>query len=294
MFHLTCGLSKSQREIKIWAVISRAVLVGDLPKLHDAFVQWNKLASETPESLHSERDDNGRLVSKVDVRQILWHAVKGGHASVVGYLLHEIDEKNWEMHYDTVQIAVKRKNWAIVNIFLHHGWDINDPSYDVCNGGSILAALVEREECVRGLLELGADPRGTGRGGSSRLTFRAGGRAPVSVLRMLREYGIDFKQSNALHAAARYNSAEAVAYLSDEGGVPINQIWLTDQEPPGSWINERGDTPLHYASRAYNSVHRIKLLLAMGADRTIRNANGDLPIDLATWEGVIAALEAKD
>ncbi|KAF4472219.1 Heterokaryon incompatibility, partial [Fusarium albosuccineum] len=193
MFHLTRGLGKSQREIEIWALVRRAVLEGDLPKLHDAFVRWNKLAGETPESFHSERDDDG--------------------------------------------------------------------------------LLVDREEFVRGLLELGADPRGTVRGGSSRLTFRAGERAPVSVLRMLREHGIDFKQSNALHAAARSNSTEVVAYLLDEAGVPINQVWLTEEEPSGSWLDQRGETPLHYASRTYDPVHNIKFLLAKGADRTMRNAN---------------------
>lgn len=50
----------------------------------------------------------------------------------------------------------------------------------------------------------------------------------------------------------------------------------------GGDLRTRGETPLHRAA-AYSPIETITLLLAAGADLTIRDANGDSPHTWALW-----------
>lgn len=58
----------------------------------------------------------------------------------------------------------------------------------------------------------------------------------------------------------------------------------------------RGETPLHRAA-ACASAETIEVLLAVGADRQIRDVNGDSPLGWASWhlrdETIIDLLEAE-
>jgi hypothetical protein len=47
-------------------------------------------------------------------------------------------------------------------------------------------------------------------------------------------------------------------------------------------VRTRGETPLHRAA-AYAPEETVCLLLDAGADRTIRDANGDSPQSWASW-----------
>jgi ankyrin repeat protein len=47
-------------------------------------------------------------------------------------------------------------------------------------------------------------------------------------------------------------------------------------------VRTRGETPLHRAA-AYASEETVKLLVGAGADRAIRDANGDSPQSWASW-----------
>jgi ankyrin repeat protein len=57
-------------------------------------------------------------------------------------------------------------------------------------------------------------------------------------------------------------------------GVPTGLFWRD--------VRTRGETPLHRAA-AYASEETVKLLLDHGADKTIRDANGDSPQSWASW-----------
>ena len=49
-------------------------------------------------------------------------------------------------------------------------------------------------------------------------------------------------------------------------------------------VSKDGDTPLHHAVRLWTKEDQIKTLLALGADPTIKNADGETPLSEALWE----------
>lgn len=128
------------------------------------------------------------------------------------------------------------------------------------NGSSVLAGLayVNQVECVRILLQHGADPdRGR----------EASGETPLH------------------HALAKSESERAplVKLLLDHGADP------NARTTPGIisynfWrdARTRGETPLHRAA-AYASAETINTLLEAGADPSLRDANDDTARAWASW-----------
>jgi ankyrin repeat protein len=128
------------------------------------------------------------------------------------------------------------------------------------NGASVLAGLayVNQIECVRILLRAGADAnRGRDASGETPLHHAlakiAADRSPL--VKLLLDHGADPNAKTKL-------------------GIGSCNFWRD--------ARTRGETPLHRAA-AYGPVETIKLLLAAGADRTIRDANGDSPRGWASW-----------
>ena len=68
--------------------------------------------------------------------------------------------------------------------------------------------------------------------------------------------------------------------------VPTDGWEVTPNHPlqlaPAAWSRSRGETPLHRAA-AYASEETVLFLLEAGADKTIRDANGDSPQSWASW-----------
>jgi ankyrin repeat protein len=128
------------------------------------------------------------------------------------------------------------------------------------NGASVLAGLshVNQLECVRVLLRAGADAN-HGREASGEtplhhaLVTRSSDRSPL--VKLLLDHGAD---PNA---------------RTKPGIMSFNY---------GPDVRTRGETPLHRAA-AYSPAETITLLLAAGADPTIRDINGDSPFTWALW-----------
>ncbi len=119
-------------------------------------------------------------------------------------------------------------------------------------------AFMNQVECVRLLLDAGADPKA----GDSRT-----GETP-------------------LHAAitkAHEDRSEVVRLLLDAGADP-NRATIPGIPTHGFWrdARTRGETPLHRAA-AFATPETIELLLAAGADKSLRDANGDSPLSWASW-----------
>ena len=55
-------------------------------------------------------------------------------------------------------------------------------------------------------------------------------------------------------------------------------------------VNLTGFTPVHHAAEA-GAIDALRILIAAGADLTIPNASGNLPIDTARERGHVAAVE---
>jgi len=119
-------------------------------------------------------------------------------------------------------------------------------------------AYMEAAQCVRLMLEAGADPN----------------HASVSTA------------ETALHAALSKPQNDphlSVRHLVSHGADP-NAKTIPGQRTYAFWrdTRTRGETPLHRAA-AFASQEIVQLLLDAGADKTIRDANGDSPQSWASW-----------
>jgi ankyrin repeat protein len=128
------------------------------------------------------------------------------------------------------------------------------------NGASVLAGLayVNQLECVRILLRAGADPnRGRPASGETPLHHVLASSDPgrTALVKLLLDHGAD---PNA----------------RTRPGVLSYQFWRD--------ARTRGETPLHRAA-AFSPRETIELLLSAGADRTLRDINGDAPLGWASW-----------
>lgn len=156
-----------------------------------------------------------------------------------------------------------------------------DPNRQTNEGGaSVLAgvAYMEAAECVRLLLEAGADPAPNQALDASDATGETALHANLS------------KPQNAPH--------DSVRHLLAHGADP-NARTIPGKRTYAFWrdTRTRGETPLHRAA-AYASQEIVQLLLDAGADKTIRDANGDSPQSWASWhwrdKGLIDLLDPTD
>jgi uncharacterized protein len=146
----------------------------------------------------------------------------------------------------------------VIEYLLARGADPNLQTNE--NGASVLAGLayVNQIECVRTLLQHGANPN---------LGRNASGETP-------------------LHHALTKNEPDReplVKLLIDYSANPNAQT-IPGVISYNFWrdARTRGETPLHRAA-AYASAETINHLLAAGADRALRDANGDTPRAWTSW-----------
>lgn len=147
---------------------------------------------------------------------------------------------------------------AMIEYLLSRGADPNTQTNE--NGASVLAGLayVNELECIRILLRSGADPnRGRDVSGETPLHHALTASEPsrTPLVKLLLDHG------------ANPNARTTP-------GVPSYNFWRD--------ARTRGETPLHRAA-AFSPRETIELLLAAGADRALRDVNGDSPLGWASW-----------
>ena len=152
---------------------------------------------------------------------------------------------------------------SVVEYLLSKGADPNRQKNE--SGAPVLVgiAYMNNVECVRLLLAGGADP--------NTVTERTGETPLHSSLATPGE---------GVSATDRH----AVVKLLIERGADPNRRTIPGVKTPAFWrdVRTRGETPLHRAA-AYAPEETIKFLLEAGADKTIRDANGDSPQSWASW-----------
>lgn len=164
---------------------------------------------------------------------------------------------------------------AIMAYLLSQGADPNRQTNEGNHAVLLGIAYLNMPECVRLLLEAGADPKA-----------------------IVPETG-----ENALHSclcgageSATPEDRHTVVRLLIEHGTDPNQRTIPGQETGAFWrdVRTRGETPLHRAA-AYAPEETVRYLLEHGADKTIRDANGDSPQSWASWHwrpwSIIALLD---
>ncbi len=146
----------------------------------------------------------------------------------------------------------------VIAYLLEQGADPNRQRNE--NRTTVLAGLayMNQVECVRLLLDAGAEPNaGESRTGETPLhaALTKAHEDRSAVVRLLLDAGAD-------------------PNLATIPGIPTLAFWRD--------VRTRGETPLHRAA-AFGSPETIELLLAAGADKSPRDANGDSPLSWASW-----------
>jgi len=138
--------------------------------------------------------------------------------------------------------------------------------------------VVDNETCVKWFLEHGADPNLRGRRGATPLATAAL-RPSTIVLQLLISYGAEL-DPQALYSAISHRGQGTVQVMSCliDRGVDVNA-------PSPQWR-----TPLLYAVRLRDK-ERVRLLLDKGADRTIKNVDGQTPAEIAKSMGQMELYE---
>ena len=147
---------------------------------------------------------------------------------------------------------------AVVEYLLSQGADPNRQANE--SGAPVLAgvAYMNNVECVRLLLKGGADANAVK----------------------------DDTRETALHSCLAKPSGDQhdVVNLLLEHRADPNRRTNPGVKTPAFWrdVRTRGETPLHRAA-AYAAEETIRLLLDTGADKAMRDANGDSPQSWASW-----------
>ncbi|KAL6354411.1 hypothetical protein LRP88_11742 [Fusarium phalaenopsidis] len=211
-----------------------------------------------------------------------------GNSEVIGYLLN----MGLMFQTDVLVRAARRCHWGVIKAHLDCGWWI-DGYLSSDSEPPLLGRLIHKEECVRGLLELGANPKAMYVDDSYDIPHLAGRAASPAIIQLLREYGVDFKETNALHEAAHREGdlqIDTMTYLLDEIGVPINKLTFPYQwEFSCTWVGCCCGTALHCAVETGN-MDKVEFLVGRGADPNVKNEDGKSPLDLAKEKGFADAV----
>ena len=152
---------------------------------------------------------------------------------------------------------------AVTEYLLANGADPNRQTNECGDAVLLGIACYNHLDCVRLLLAAGADAKV--------LVKNTGENALHCVVVGLGEH-------------ATPADRHAIVKLLIAHGVNPNQRTIPGVATGIFWrdVRTRGETPLHRAA-AYASEDTVKFLLDSGADKTIRDANGDSPQSWASW-----------
>jgi ankyrin repeat protein len=237
---------------------------------------------------------------------MLQMAIRAGSAPITSLLL-EISKKHnvhLQIFWRTVFAAIDSQNLDVLkelaNAFpksLNDGEDrvgyplghaIGRSRRDRNNGG--LWDQQKEIDCVKLLLEKGANPNGPGvwkTKPGSHLTAAAK-LSPVEVTRLLIQHGAQVQQSGAIQAAAEANRVEILEVLL-EHGADVNELLETPMvyisvRDPQKRQQHLSETPLYIAVRA-KAYEAAAWLLQNGADKSIQDVHNQSAADLVVLSG---------
>ena len=152
---------------------------------------------------------------------------------------------------------------SVVEYLLSKGADPTRQTNESGDPVLLGVAYMNEVECVRLLLRGGADPNAV---------VKDTGETPLHGA--LAGAGEDVSQADR----------DAVVKLLIAHGADPNRRTIPGVKSLAYWrdVRTRGETALHRAA-AYASEETITFLLEAGADKTIRDANGDSPQSWASW-----------
>ena len=208
-------------------------------------------------------------------------AIKGGHLAIGAYLI----ENGVSVPDHIFQLAMDTESYAFLELFLHHGFDLNKSWSEYHS--TPLAYTFENEEMTRWLLDRGADPNVESRRNTTPLS-RAIQLAPMSIIELFFDRGgPDCMNHGELlcRAACRVlpDRIQVLEYLFTKGAQrDIDKLFFEDR--PDLAYEENFvfgcEGPLHVAART-GKLDVVEFLVAHGADTRKPDTKGRLPIDRA-------------
>ncbi|RMZ86860.1 hypothetical protein DV736_g5911, partial [Chaetothyriales sp. CBS 134916] len=114
--------------------------------------------------------------------------------------------------------AVEKKSYALMEMLLTHGWDINT-QLGPDEPAAITMAFDDRR-MIEWFLSHGADPNAECEFGLTPLSV-AVEVAPFDIVQLLVDHGGSVKRGTPLHDAAASGNDPAVRYLLDQGANPL-------------------------------------------------------------------------
>ena len=210
-------------------------------------------------------------------------AIKGGHLTIAAYLVENVTTAlQLPLNF---QSAMDTESYEFMELFLHHGFDINKSWSE--HYSTPLAHTFENEEMTRKFLDHGADPNAESRINNTPLS-RAVQFAPMSIIKFLFDRGGPGCMNNGeLFHCVTYRDLsdriEVLEYLFTQGAQrDINK--LIRQDRPNLFSKENlilgCDAPLHVATRT-GKMDVVEFLIAHDADAQKPSGKGRLPIDVA-------------
>ena len=172
--------------------------------------------------------------------------------------------------------AIESNHPELVELLLKYEADVNLSPPNVGFTPLVAAVYYEwvSEQIVELLLDNGADPNKAGRSAPSMFPLRSAvGKRDLSTIKLLIKHGADVNQSFAIHVAVQSATDDVVSYLAQVRGADINHN-------PGF----QGNAPLHLAAMK-GRLKAAKVLMQHGADPSLKNEDGQTPLDIARQQG---------
>ena len=155
------------------------------------------------------------------------------------------------------------KSAKVMEFLLSRGADPNLQTNESGDPVLVGIAYLNELDCVRLLLQAGANPNALVNGTDET--------ALHAVLAIPKEGAATATQCALVQLLVEHG---AEVNRQTRPGVPCLAFWRD--------VRTRGETPLHRAA-AFASEETVRFLIDAGADRTIRDVNGDSPQSWASW-----------
>lgn len=257
--------------------------------------QYQKIAFEEPHCIYSQ-DRPSKHESPVrgvlampflNLKRVLVHAAKNGHAGAVSVLLgfasqQQDTDPSSIITYWAVWHAIENGHAAVIEAMA--AWDpARIVNFHLGHSGPFPLDLAVRRGKVgvaAVLLRLGSDPSAKlspsrSRGYRNSLLCRSAHSANPRMVQLLLEDGVAVAQSGALQAASEFGRLDTMRLLIQHGA-DTNEILENDSLPRVNRSLLATWTPLHFAACRGNT-EAMKLLESHGAHHDTIDENGMTP-----------------
>ncbi|KAI9768464.1 MAG: hypothetical protein M1840_004873 [Geoglossum simile] len=251
-----------------------ASAAGDLQTVQVILEQWLSIPS--------------RQKRRIDYFSVaLYDAVRNRHHEVISYLL----SAGVPLNMDTVTLATKSRAYGILQLFLDHDWDINEPLRNMALPPPLMYAI-EDKDLTQWFLSHSAKPDADCIIDLTPLSF-AVLHASIDIIKLLFDNGGTIRHGQLLNHAVRRRAPDRldIINLLLDMGSDVNHIMYRNHLP--SYLYHRAfglGTALHEAADigAYDVV---QALLEKGADPLIEDSTGKLALRRAEYYGHIHIAE---